>query len=267
MVGVGGDVSHVEVGDTALITWLPRSAERARVPIPSKVPLADGTWARTHNVFTWATHALADEQYVVKAPQGTPGDVGAIIGCAVMTGAGAVLNRAVVRAGQSVAVWGVGGIGLSAVAAARNAGAATVIAVDVDEDKLELARRLGADHLVNSRASEPVARVRELARARLGVEGVDIALDCTGRPECVRQVLAAVRPGVPAGRNGRRRDPRRGATNAVRARRHGSPLEREAADRLLWRRLHSGAGLSDVRGVVPQRDPRSQRPRHRSLPP
>src|ERR1700722_16860295 len=64
VIATGERVSHVEAGDDVLITWLPRSAERPRVPQPSKVALADGTWAGTHNVFTWGTHAIADEQYV-----------------------------------------------------------------------------------------------------------------------------------------------------------------------------------------------------------
>ncbi|MHB8695717.1 MAG: zinc-binding dehydrogenase, partial [Solirubrobacteraceae bacterium] len=203
VIAVGAEVSHVGVGDDVLITWLPRSAERSRAPQASKVPLADGTWAGTHNVFTWGTHAIADEQYVVKAPPGTPHDVGSIIGCAVMTGAGAVLNRARVSEGDTVAIWGAGGgIGLAAVAAARHARASTVIAIDVGDDKLELARHLGADQFVNALAGDPVARVRELVRAHCAVDGVDFAFDCTGRAECVRQAVAAARPNVPGGRAG-----------------------------------------------------------------
>ena len=199
VVATGSEVTHVQTGDDVLITWLPRSSERSRKPVASKVALNDGTWAGTHNVFTWATHAVADEQYVVKAPSGTPRDVGSIVGCAVMTGAGAVINRAALVAGQTVAVWGAGGVGLCAVAAARNAGASTVIAVDVSDAKLELARRLGADQLINASGGDPVARVRELT-SQAG--GVDVAIDCTGRAECVRQILAAARPGVPGGAPG-----------------------------------------------------------------
>jgi S-(hydroxymethyl)glutathione dehydrogenase / alcohol dehydrogenase len=197
VVAVGSAVDHVQPGDDVLVTWLPRSTSRERKPVPAKLPLSKGGYAVTHNVFTWSTHTVADEQYVVKAPDGTPGDVGSIIGCAVMTGAGAVTNRAVVRAGQSVAIWGVGGVGLSTVAAAHNVGASPVIAVDLDRGKLELASRLGADELVDASAGDPVAAVRELTRTRDCAEGVDFAFDCTGRPDCVRQCIAAVRRGVP----------------------------------------------------------------------
>ena len=202
VLAVGREVTHVQPGDDVLVTWLPRSVARDRKPIPSKVPLADGDYAVTHNVFTWATHTLADEQYVVKAPAGTPGEVGSIIGCAVMTGAGAVTNRALVGEGRSVAVWGVGGVGLSTVAAAHNVGASPVIAVDLDRGKLELASRLGADELVDASTTDPVVAVRELSRARDGGEGVDFAFDCTGRPDCVRQCIDAARRGVPGGNAG-----------------------------------------------------------------
>lgn len=198
VAAVGSDVEHVKVGDDVLVTWLPRSPSISRSPAPSKVPLANGKWAVTHNVYTWGTHAIIDEQFVVRAPKGTPGDVGSIIGCAVMTGAGAVLNTAAAGPGKSVAVWGVGGVGLSAVAAAHNAGAFPVIAVDLDKDKLQLARDLGADHVVDASEADPVARVRELTKTAGGA-GADYAFDCIGRVETVRQSLAAVRS-APAGK-------------------------------------------------------------------
>ncbi len=86
----------------------------------------------------------------MKADPRTPHDVTSIIGCAVMTGAGAVINTAGVKRGQSVAIFGVGGVGLSAVVGARMAGANPIIAVDLDEAKLEFAHRFGATHMVNA---------------------------------------------------------------------------------------------------------------------
>ena len=77
--------------------------------------------ARSQNVFTWADHTIADQQYVVKVDPNIKTDVTAIIGCAVMTGAGAVINTAKVQANESVAIFGVGGVGLSAVVGARMA--------------------------------------------------------------------------------------------------------------------------------------------------
>jgi Zn-dependent alcohol dehydrogenase len=195
---VGSAVSHVAVGDTVLVTWVPRSPRKPyRAPDGSSLTFDDGTTAATGGVFTWASHTVADEQYIVKAPDGTPLDTGAIIGCAVMTGAGAVLHSAGVRPGQSVAVWGVGGVGLSAIAAARNSGANPVIAVDLDDEKLEMAKRFGATEIVNAKSTDAVEEVRRLTPGtREGdLGGVDYAFDCIGRVIATQQAIAATRRG------------------------------------------------------------------------
>lgn len=189
----GERVEHVSPGDEVLITWVARNRKRA--PQPVRIPFRDGTEAVTRNVYTWATHALADEQYVVKVAKGLPGDLISIVGCAVMTGAGAVINSASPAPGMSTAVWGVGGIGLSAVAAARNVGAAPVIAVDISDVKLELASRMGADKLVNAAEIDPVAEIRRLTACD-GVEGADYSIDCTGLAGNLAKSVAATRPGV-----------------------------------------------------------------------
>ena len=193
VVAIGEQVEHVSVGDEVLVTWVARNRKRA--PQPVRVPFRDGGEAVTRNVYTWATHALADEQYVVKISKGLPGDLVSIVGCAIMTGAGAVINSAAPTPGASTAVWGVGGIGLSAVTAARNAGSSPVIAVDISEVKLELAARMGADELINAAKVDPVEEIRRLT-ARDGVEGVDYSIDCTGLAGNLPKSVAATRPGV-----------------------------------------------------------------------
>jgi Zn-dependent alcohol dehydrogenase len=195
---VGSQVTHVAPGDTVLVTWVPRSPQAVFRPTErASLEFADGTRAGSQNVFTWATHTIADEQYIVKAPAGTPLEVGSIIGCAVMTGAGAVLHSADVRPGDSLAVWGVGGVGLSAIAAARNAGADPIIAVDLDDDKLAMAVRFGATLTVNAANVDAVAEVRRLTPgdrpADLG--GVEWAFDCIGRSISTQQALASARSG------------------------------------------------------------------------
>lgn len=196
VVEVGDQVRYVTPGDEVLITWIPRTPLDGRPPVPSQVALPDGDLAKTHNTFTWGTHAVVDEQYVVKAPPGTPLDLGSIIGCALMTGAGAVMNSAEVRPGQSVAVFGAGGVGLCAIAGAAILGASPVVAVDVDDDKLKLARQFGATHVVNAKKTDPVAAVRELTGHDDGTRGVDYAFDCTGIGANIPVSLAAVRPGI-----------------------------------------------------------------------
>ncbi|WP_435225764.1 zinc-binding dehydrogenase [Streptomyces sp. Tue6028] len=196
VIAVGGQVRYVEPGDEVLITWIPRTPLEGRPPVPSQVTFSEGEVAKTHNTFTWGTHAVVDEQYVVKAPQGTPPDLGSIIGCALMTGAGAVMNSAEVRAGQSVAVWGAGGVGLCAIAGAAILGASPVVAVDVDDDKLKLAQQFGATDVVNAKRTDPVAAIRELTAHEDGTRGVDYAFDCTGIGTNIPVSLAAVRPGI-----------------------------------------------------------------------
>ena len=195
VVAVGSEVRHVTVGDEVFISWLPRSNDRKGVP--AKVALRNGDVAVSRNVYTWGTHCVVDEQYVVKALRGLPADLASIIGCAVMTGAGAVLNSATVEPASSVVVWGVGGVGLCTVAAAHNVGARPVIAVDVDNGKLELALRMGADHGINALEVDPVAAVRGLTGRPDGTVGADYSFDSTGRPDNLPKSLGAVRAGLP----------------------------------------------------------------------
>src|ERR1700761_4961228 len=195
---VGSAVEHVAPGDTVMVTWVPRSPQPVyRKPEVNPLTFADGSTAATTNVFTWASHTVADEQYIVKAPADTPLYSGAIIGCAVMTGAGAVLPSAEVKPRQSVAVWGAGGVGLSAIASARNCGADPIIAVDLDDEKLEMARRFGATLTVNAAKTDAVAEVQRLTPGSRPTDpgGVDFAFDCIGRTITTQQSLAATRRG------------------------------------------------------------------------
>ena len=200
----GREVSHVKEGDEVMLTWVPRDPEISRPAEAVTLQLADGTTARSQNVFTWADHTIADEQYVVKMPSGQKRDVTSIIGCAVMTGAGAVYYTAGVKKGQSVAIFGVGGVGLSAIAAAAVVEADPIIAVDLDESKLEFAKQFGATIGVNASSVDAVARIKELTQAKSGefdmlgqvVSGVDFAFDCIGVRKTMEQILPAVRPGV-----------------------------------------------------------------------
>lgn len=200
VVAVGDRVDYVAPGDDVLITWLPRST--TRVPTPAKIPLPSGRKAGTRNVFTWGSHTLVDEHFLVKIPKGLPADLVSIIGCAVMTGAGAVINCAQPKPGESVAVWGAGGVGLSAIAAAANLGAGLVIAVDIDDAKLALARRFGATHVFNASESDPVEEIKKLVGADGPAPGVDYSVDCTGLLKNFDKSLDSVRTGVRGGGGG-----------------------------------------------------------------
>jgi Zn-dependent alcohol dehydrogenase len=204
----GRDVGHVEEGDMVLLTWVPRDVSLGGEPAePVRLAVSDGT-AVAQNVFTWADHTICDHQYAVKVDPGIRRDVTAIIGCAVMTGAGAVINTAKVQPGQSVAVFGVGGVGLSAVVGAKVAGADPIIAVDLSDEKLEFARRFGATHGINAAATDPIAAIHELTRGsgftirREPVSGVDFAFDCIGIKTTMEQIIPACRSGHFGARDG-----------------------------------------------------------------
>ncbi len=194
----GSSVKHVKEGDRVMVTWVARDRERLDHEIVSaEIELPGGEIARSQNVFTWADHTIADEQFIVKMPNDVPMDVTAIIGCAVMTGAGAVYHTAAVKEKQSVVIFGVGGVGLSAIAAAAVIGADPVIAVDLSDDKLEFAKKFGATIGVNASEGDPVAKIRELTGG-----GADFAFDCIGVKQTMEQIMPAVRSGVVGGASG-----------------------------------------------------------------
>lgn len=186
----GKNVTHVKEGDKVMITWIPRDAHEGMArPAPATITFRGETLQA--GVFTWAEATIADQQYVVKLADDVRTDVTAIIGCAVMTGCGAALNTAKVQKGNSVAIFGVGGVGLCIVQACANVGAAPIIAVDLADEKIEFARKFGATLGVNAGSEDAVARVRELTDG-----GADFAFDAIGVPKTMEQVLPAVRPGV-----------------------------------------------------------------------
>jgi Zn-dependent alcohol dehydrogenase len=198
----GKEVTHVKEGDTVMVTWVPRDGENAtRRAEMTTLRLPNGQDA-TAACFTWADNTIADEQFVVKVPDNIKKDVTAIIGCAVMTGSGAVYHTANVRRGNSVAVFGVGGVGLSAIAAAKVVDADPIIAVDLDDAKLEFAKKFGATHGINASKVDPIEAIRALTPTDdfnlmgMPAAGVDFAFDCIGVKKTMEQILPAARPGV-----------------------------------------------------------------------
>ncbi|MDG2114349.1 MAG: zinc-binding dehydrogenase [Actinomycetota bacterium] len=203
VVAIGDQVSGLAVGDTVMVTWVPKDETNARRQgSPTALALPDGRTATSLNVFTWATHTIADEMFVVKVPDGIDVEATCIIGCAVITGAGAVLHTAGVKAGDSVAIFGVGGVGLSAVAAAKFIGADPIIAVDLSDEKLDFAKRFGATHGVNASNGDPVDMIRDLTTddtrydiMRQPLRGVDFAFDCIGHQITMEQIHLATHSG------------------------------------------------------------------------
>ncbi len=134
---------------------------------------------------TFCTHTLVHEKQAIPVSADLPPAQMSLIGCGVMTGVGAALYSADVKPGATVAVFGCGGVGDSVIQGARLAGATTIIAVDVDPQKLEWAKQFGATHLVNAGEVDPVAAIKELT----GGFGVDYSFEAVGLPETLEQAL------------------------------------------------------------------------------
>ena len=138
----------------------------------------------------FAEHAVLPEEQLLVVGDDIPADRAALVGCAVITGFGAVMNTAKIEVGSDVAVIGCGGIGLNVVAAARMLGARRIVAVDVDERHLGFARDFGATDVVDARAGDPVAAIRQATGG-----GAHYAFDAYGSPRTMEQAFAAIRAG------------------------------------------------------------------------
>jgi Zn-dependent alcohol dehydrogenase len=194
---VGKEVTHLKEGDHVISTWVSRNPIRG-LPVSSptgasfqgRPVIADG------DVYTWSEHMVTFADKVVPMAPSDPSDISCLIGCAVLTGAGAVLHTANVQLGQSVAVFGVGGVGLSAIGAAAIAGAHPIIAVDLHDQKLQFAKEFGATHAINATDADPVQAIWEISPG-----GVDYAFDAVGAPTTALQILHAVKQGGPRADN------------------------------------------------------------------
>jgi alcohol dehydrogenase len=141
-------------------------------------------------VSAFATHAVAARESCVKIDPDLPFDLAALFGCAVLTGVGAVVNTAKVEPGQSVAVVGLGGVGLSVVLGARLAGARQIVAVDLSDDKLAFATKLGATHTVNAGSADAANEIK-----RISGGGVDVAFEMAGAVAALELAFAATARG------------------------------------------------------------------------
>jgi len=197
---VGEGVTDIEPGDFVILNWRAvcgqcRACAKGRPwycfdthNATQRMTLTDGTElspALGIGAFIEKTLVAAGQCTKVD-PQASASAVG-LLGCGVMAGFGAAVNTGGVTRGDSVAVIGCGGVGNAAIAGARLAGATTIVAVDVDDRKLEWARGFGATHTVNSREQDPVETIRSLT----GGFGADVVVEAVGRPETYEQAFFA----------------------------------------------------------------------------
>jgi S-(hydroxymethyl)mycothiol dehydrogenase len=197
---VGAGVTGVAPGDFVVLNWRAvcgqcRACRRGRPwycfathNASQKMTLADGTpLSPALGIGAFADKTLVAAAQCTKVDPEVPATVAGLLGCGVMAGLGAAINTGGVGRGDSVAVFGCGGVGDAAIAGAALAGATTIIAVDVNDTKLEWARQFGATHTVNSRTADPVAEIRALT----GGNGVDVAIEAVGLPQVYEQAFFA----------------------------------------------------------------------------
>ena len=214
VAAVGEGVTNVAVGDYVILNWRAvcgqcRACAKGELQYcfntsnaAQKMTLADGTaLSPALGIGAFVEKTLVHSGQCTKVDPAAPATAAGLLGCGVMAGVGAAINTGAVQRGESVAVFGCGGVGDAAIAGARLAGATTIIAVDIDDRKLAWARRFGATHTVNSRSTDAV----EAIKAATGGFGVDVAIDAVGHPAVFEQAFYArdlagrvVLVGVPA---------------------------------------------------------------------
>jgi S-(hydroxymethyl)glutathione dehydrogenase/alcohol dehydrogenase len=209
----GSAVTHVAPGDHVVASWIPNCGDcfycirdlpvlcerNAKAGGTGGLPdgtsrLSSDTEPINHFSFisSHAQYSVIPENGAIKVPEDIPFDRACLLGCAVATGVGGATRVGRVTIGSSVAVVGCGAVGLSSIQGARMAGADTIIGVDLDPARLELATRLGATHVVDARAEYPISVIRGLTGGR----GVDVSIEAGGRQATMQLAFEVSRPGA-----------------------------------------------------------------------
>jgi S-(hydroxymethyl)mycothiol dehydrogenase len=197
---VGEGVTNVAVGDYVILNWRAvcgqcRACRKGELQYcfdthnaAQKMTLADGTeLSAALGIGAFVEKTLVHSGQCTKVDPAAPATAAGLLGCGVMAGVGAAINTGGVQRGESVAVFGCGGVGNAAIAGARLAGATTIVAVDIDDRKLEWAMQFGATHTVNSKQTDAV----EAIKGHTAGFGVDVAIDAVGHPAVFEQAFHA----------------------------------------------------------------------------
>ncbi len=185
VVETGSGVTKVKKGDRVILTWIKSEGIDAGGTKYRKGDLVINAGAVT----TFSEYSVVSENRCVKLPDGVPADIGCLFGCVIQTGAGIIINTVKPAKNSTLAIFGVGGVGLSALMAAKLYDCSSVIAVDVEDHKLEMAKEFGATHTINSKKSNPVAEILKLTCGN----GVDYSVDASGYAVSIEQAFQSVR--------------------------------------------------------------------------
>ncbi len=187
VIDIGMDVSKVKKGDRVVLTWIKAEGIEAGGARYKKGDIVINAGAVT----TFSEYSVVSENRCVKLPNGIPLDIGSLFGCAIQAGAGIIINMVQPVKNSTLAIFGVGGIGLSALMASKFYNCSMIIAVDVEEHKLNQAREFGATHTINSAKLDPVSEILKLT----GGNGLDYAVDASGLVGPIEQAFQSVRKG------------------------------------------------------------------------
>lgn len=183
---VGSDVSKVGPGDEVILGWVKGDGIEA----PGAKYLCDGQIINSGRVTTFSNYTIASENRLVKKPAGLAFDIATLFGCALPTGAGMVLNELSPQSSSTVAVLGLGGIGLSALMALKALEVQKIIAIDVSDEKLSLARTLGATHVINSQNEDCESALNNIVS-----QGVDFCIESAGSVSTIELGFKLIRQG------------------------------------------------------------------------
>lgn len=185
VIQISEGVTKVKPGDHVVLSWIKGSG----VEVPSTQYISKDGIVNSGAISTFMRHTVASENRLTPIPNTIPLREAALLGCAIPTGAGMVFNTSGIRPGGTMAVFGVGGVGMSAVHAANILNASIIIAVDIHEQKLEMAKSLGATHLINAGIKDVLRCIREITD---GI-GVDCAIEAAGVADVMETAYRAVR--------------------------------------------------------------------------
>lgn len=187
VVSIGDDVAKVKAGDRVVLSWIKGQGK----DVPGTVYESSRGKVNSGAIATFMRHTVTCENRLTVIPEDMPFTEAALLGCAIPTGAGVVFNTAQIKPGKSVAIFGVGGIGLSALMGAKAAGAGKIIAVDVIPEKLAKAKEMGATDTVDGTQGNVLDAIRALTEGK----GVDVAIEAAGRVPVMETAFESVRNG------------------------------------------------------------------------
>ena len=183
---VGSKVEKVKNGDHVVLTWIKSSGYDVSTALYKK---DNETFINSGAISTFLTRSIVSENRLVKISKKMPLKEAALLGCAVPTGAGIILNTLNARSGGTIAIFGIGGIGSSALLAAKLREVSTIIAVDISDNKLKEALRLGATHIINAEKENVVSEIMKITEMR----GVDYAIEAVGKRASMESAFQVVR--------------------------------------------------------------------------